>query len=381
MKKERVIAFLCFLCLFLPILVSAECTCEKDEEGDRNKSLALKYKITALFSILFSGGIGVCLPMMGKMIPALQPEKDIFFIIKAFAAGVILATGFIHVLPDAFDTLTNPCLKGKAWEFPLTGFIAMMATIGTLMVDSLATGFYTRSHFNKSQPEKGDEEGAGEHSGHVHVHTHATHGHAHGSGIASEVSPTTTLIRHRVVSQVLELGIVAHSVIIGISLGASESPSTIKPLVAALTFHQFFEGMGLGGCITQAKFKSRAVAIMAIFFSLTTPVGIALGIGITNVYDENSTTALIVEGIFNSASAGILIYMALVDLLAADFMNPRMQSSGKLQFGANVSLLVGAAIIQHRSLSSSAIPHFEYTVELMVIFFCSMDPLPHLLLR
>ena len=42
-----------------------------------------------------------------------------------------------------------------------------------------------------------------------------------------------------------------HSVIIGISLGASESAATVRPLVAALTFHQFFEGMGLGGCIAQ----------------------------------------------------------------------------------------------------------------------------------
>lgn len=53
--------------------------------------------------------------------------------------------------------------------------------------------------------------------------------------------------------QVLELGIVVHSVIIGISLGASENPKTIRPLVAALTFHQFFEGMGLGGCIVQVS--------------------------------------------------------------------------------------------------------------------------------
>lgn len=49
----------------------------------------------------------------------------------------------------------------------------------------------------------------------------------------------------------LELGIVAHSVIIGISLGTSGNPQTIKPLIAALSFHQFFEGMGLGGCISQ----------------------------------------------------------------------------------------------------------------------------------
>jgi zinc transporter 1/2/3 len=51
--------------------------------------------------------------------------------------------------------------------------------------------------------------------------------------------------------KVLELGIIVHSVIIGMSLGASESPDTIRPLLVALTFHQFFEGIGLGGCIVQ----------------------------------------------------------------------------------------------------------------------------------
>ncbi|KAF2303110.1 hypothetical protein GH714_013850 [Hevea brasiliensis] len=81
------------------------------------------------------------------------------------------------------------------------------------------------------------------------------------------------------------------------------------------------------------------------FSSLTTPVGIAIGIGISNVYKENSPTALIVEGIFNSASAGILIYMALVDLLAADFMNPKVQGNGKLQLGVNLFLLLGAGLM------------------------------------
>lgn len=81
---------------------------------------------------------------------------------------------------------------------------------------------------------------------------------------------------------------------------------------------------------------------MALFFSLTTPVGIAIGIGISNVYNENSPNALIVQGILNAASSGILIYMALVDLLSADFMSPKMQSNGRLQLGANASLLLGA---------------------------------------
>lgn len=55
-------------------------------------------------------------------------------------------------------------------------------------------------------------------------------------------------------AQVLESGIAFHSVLIGIALGVSDSPCTIRPLLAALTFHQFFEGVALGSCLLQASF-------------------------------------------------------------------------------------------------------------------------------
>lgn len=58
-------------------------------------------------------------------------------------------------------------------------------------------------------------------------------------------------LHYWIVYQVLEIGIVVHSVIIGLSLGTAGSIDTIKPLLVALSFHQFFEGMGLGGCISQ----------------------------------------------------------------------------------------------------------------------------------
>ncbi|MBA0860664.1 hypothetical protein Goshw_019895 [Gossypium schwendimanii] len=345
-KQPQVLTFFCCFLILIPSLVQGKCTREPEEE-DRNKSLALKYKIAAIASILVAGAIGVCFPLLGKVIEALRPDKNLFFLIKAFAAGVILSTGFIHVLPDATENLTSPCLNEKPWgEFPFAGLLAMTAAIGTLMVDVFATSHYTKSHLHKTQQShEGDEEKTEQTENHLHVHTHATHGHSHGSVSMLEPADSAQLLRHRVVSQVLELGIVVHSVIIGISLGASESPKTIKPLVAALTFHQFFEGMGLGGCISQAKFKGRSVAIMSLFFSLTTPVGIAIGIAITNAYEENSPTALIVEGLLNAASSGILIYMALVDLLAADFMNPKLQNNGILQVGASVSLLLGAGLM------------------------------------
>lgn len=54
------------------------------------------------------------------------------------------------------------------------------------------------------------------------------------------------------VAQVLEYGIAAHSVIIGIALGVSASPCTIRPLAAALVFHQLFEGIALGATLIGA---------------------------------------------------------------------------------------------------------------------------------
>lgn len=346
---KYIIAGSALLLCFMVDFVNAE-TCSGKDSDCRNKTEALHLKIGAIASILVAGTIGVCLPVLGRTFSVLSPDRNIFFVIKAFAAGVILATGFVHILPDAFESLTSECLSSNPWaSFPFAGFIAMIAAVCTLMVDASATGYYQRSHFknqnkgnhiNEAATELAANVNDSEHENHLHAHSHATHGHAHGSNTVDEDSK----IRHRVIAQVLELGIIAHSVIIGISLGASESPCTIRPLVAALSFHQFFEGMGLGGCIVQAGFRNKSLAVifMTFFFAVTTPFGIALGIGISSAYNENSPTALIVEGLFNAASSGILIYMALVDLLAADFINSsRMQKNGSLQLCSYVALLLG----------------------------------------
>ncbi|KAL2897488.1 Zinc transporter 1 [Bienertia sinuspersici] len=328
------------LLVVLPSMVASECTCEADDMIRDSKSRTLKYKLGAIGAILGSGAMGVGLPIVGKRISVLRPENDIFFMIKAFAAGVILATGFIHILPEAFEGLTSPCIGQTPWQnFPFAAFIAMVASIGCLMVDSLATGHYTRIHFgakNNNNEKNITDVGSSINNNNNKV------GDEESAQFRDDFTKLD-LIRHRVTAQVLELGIVVHSVIIGISLGTSERLDTIKPLMAALCFHQFFEGMGLGGCITQAKFKSRAMATMALFFSLTTPIGIGIGIAICGVYDESSPRSLIIQGIFEAAAAGILIYMALVDLLAADFMNPRMQANTRIQLGSHLSLLLGAA--------------------------------------
>lgn len=203
MDKPSLAFFPLLLLFLLPLhLVSAECTCESKPEGHDGRK-ALSYKLTAICSILTAGALGVSLPILGKRIPSLHPENNIFFMIKSFAAGVILATGFIHILPDAFGSLASPCLGEAPWEdFPFAGFVSMVSAIGTMMIDTFVTGYYKRSHSMKKV--NGDEEMQGEHEGHLHVHTHTSHGHAHGpASAAAERSGSPDLIRHRIVTQVV----------------------------------------------------------------------------------------------------------------------------------------------------------------------------------
>jgi len=317
-------------------------SCTSEEGLCFNKDLSLKWRIAALFTILATSAIGVCFPVIGKGFKALSPERDAFLVIKCFAAGVILATGFVHVLPDAFNSLTSSCLSNNPWAiFPFAGFMSMVGTLVTLLLDFSASAYYRKRGEKYLATAIISEDPSNHGESHNRIDSHS-HSHAHALEDQDSLEAGKLKIRQRVVSQVLEAGIVAHSVIIGIALGASQVPCTIKPLFAALTFHQFFEGVGLGGCIAQAGFKTVTIFFMALAFSLTTPMGIAIGIGISSTYNENSPTALIVEGLFDAISSGILIYMALVDFIATDFLGRRMMNSGRLQLWCYSALFLGA---------------------------------------
>ncbi len=106
---------------------------------------AFHLKVTAIAVILTASTLGVLLPIHGQRFTLLRTDGNIFFITKAFAAGVILATGFVHMLPDAAGALTSSCLPDHPWsKFPFFGFFAMVAALATLLVDFGATEFYER---------------------------------------------------------------------------------------------------------------------------------------------------------------------------------------------------------------------------------------------
>lgn len=196
-NTKMVSIFLIFL-VFLCTKALSQCEDETNNPCN-NKSKALTLKVIGIGTILITSIIGVCLPLITRSVPALSPDRNLFVIVKAFASGIILATGFMHVLPDSFDMLRSSCLADNPWhKFPFTGFVAMLSAIFTLMVDSMATSMYTTKN-NAIAAEGGDKTVVGDQeiavTGGSGMHFH---GHHHGQKGAIGQQ----LLRYRVVAMV-----------------------------------------------------------------------------------------------------------------------------------------------------------------------------------
>ncbi len=349
---------------------------------------------------------------------------------------MLIATAFVHLLPTAFTSLTDPCLP----EFfnigykPLAGLISMVFALAVVALESyLSTrgAGHAHSHEAWDGSESGGETAAHERAGlPARARSFAARRGSirRPSNIAmddlaasesliagasplpeSSPAPTTKPNRNgasrggpggpvdeeydgdeepepmrassddldpspvkagpvesplhmptldeqkRMATQVvlLEAGILFHSVFIGMALSVATGPSFLVFLIA-ICFHQFFEGVALGSRIAGLHFPRKSVKpwVMVLAFGLTTPIGQSIGLGIHNFYDPLSQTGLLMVGIMNAISSGLLLFAGLVQLLAEDFLTEksyqtlhgwrRMQAFVAVVSGASLMALVGA---------------------------------------
>jgi zinc transporter 1/2/3 len=151
----------------------------------------------------------------------------------------------------------------------------------------------------------------------------------------------------------LEMGILFHSVFIGMSLAVAVGNDFIVLLIA-IVFHQTFEGLALGVRIADIAWPARALQpwLMAVAYGCTTPLGMAIGIATHTLYSPNSEVGLLVVGIMNAVSAGFLVFASLVELMSEDFLSDqswrilrgrkRVIACGLVFVGAFLMSLVGA---------------------------------------
>src|SRR4051794_29942007 len=114
--------------------------------------------------------------------------------------------------------------------------------------------------------------------------------------------------------------------VIGITLVVA-GDSFFLTLFAVIVFHQMFEGLALGSRIGELSIRFGEKMVMATLFALITPIGMAIGIGVLNQFNGNDPSTIIAIGTLDALSAGILIWVGLVEMLAHDWFHGQLVSA------------------------------------------------------
>ena len=143
----------------------------------------------------------------------------------------------------------------------------------------------------------------------------------------------------------LEAGILFHSIFIGMAVSVATGTAFIVLLIA-ICFHQTFEGFALGSRIAALipdlfPPSSPKPWLMALAYGTTTPIGQAIGIWAHTLYDPLSKTGLLMVGITNAISSGLLLFAGLVQLIAEDFLSDESYRTLRGRRRVEASLAVG----------------------------------------
>ncbi|KAJ2666745.1 hypothetical protein IW148_000735 [Coemansia sp. RSA 1199] len=320
-----------------------ECMAAGVEDWDRGLQTG------GVFIILVLSFIGAMLPVMGKYVTWLRNARRVFVVGKFFGAGVILATSFVHMMGAAIETLGDSCLDGWLGGFDswpaLLAMLALLAmhlmehTMGRRIAQSTHranTDSSTHSGHGTSTPCVNDlplKETPSRLESHEPAHMHAVYGHMDEH-------------RKRLSTYVLELGIALHSIIVGVTLAVTGG-TAFKTLLAAISFHQFFEGMALGTRVAALTFHRRPFLICmlnASIFALTTPLGQVIGIAVRESFAPRAPSSLLAMGVLDAVSAGILLYSAVANLLVEEFSAFEFhQATRKMRIACFAAMYTGCA--------------------------------------
>ncbi|KAL5537146.1 hypothetical protein ACEPAF_969 [Sanghuangporus sanghuang] len=331
-------------------------------------------RIASIFIILVGSTAAALFPIIARrtrlkhVIP-----KSVFDFAKYFGSGVIIATAFIHLLAPAIEALGSSCLTGNWQIYPWALALCMLSVFVMFLAELIAFRWGTAKlrKLGVTYDAHGHDVGGG----------HAAHGPeaaAPARGAADYTPPSRSSddekrrtqggqipaldedvvilkadpLKESAISQiigicVLEFGVVLHSVLIGLTLAVDED---FKVLFVVLVFHQIFEGLGLGSRLAYLTLPSgynHVAYIGAVLYGVTTPVGIAAGLGVRSTYNPESGKASAVSGIMDALSAGVLLYTGLVELLAHEFLfSSDMQGENNKRLAyACVCMILGAGLM------------------------------------
>jgi zinc transporter 1/2/3 len=371
--------------LHLTLRQSGKQTIQPACDTGNNYDGRIGLRVAAIFIIWLGSMVGSVFPVYANRHKGMKVPEWTFFVAKYFGSGVIVATAFIHLLGPAEDALRNPCLTGPITSYSWAEGIILMTIFVLFFVELMVMRYGNFEHDHEHEHEQEHKHGHDKHSNaeldtlkedeisaiggkpaspaadlvaEMRTRSRSTHapgedhlGHAREHTDIEEVYNPFSLEDYNAQMTaifILEFGIIFHSVFIGLTLAVAGQE--FNTLFVVLVFHQTFEGLGLGSRLAVTPWPKRkrwTPYVLALAYGFSTPIAIAVGLGVRKTYPPGSQTTLIVNGVFDSISAGILIYTGLVELMAHEFMfsNSMRKAELKVVLGAFGLMCLGACLM------------------------------------
>ena len=238
------------------------------------------FKLISVVLIIAAGVAGGIVPL-GKKI---KSSNGLTFG-NAFAGGVFLGAGLMHMLPDATSNFSSLKLS---FDFPYAPFVAGLGFILILSLERV---------------------------------------------IAQKESAEILNNRKNKFPFILFLVLAVHSIIAGMSLGLESTIISGLVIFIAIIAHKGSASFALGVNLVNFNIRKKLIIRTILFFSIMTPLGIVIGTVLDNI--ESSRVSIWFEAIFDSLAAGTFIYIAILEIIDDVFANGkfRYQKFSFLMFG------------------------------------------------
>jgi len=251
-------------------------------------------------AVLAAGALGGALPLCRE----LQGGRLLNWG-NAFAAGVLLGAGLIHMLPDAAEAW-----RALGWNYPMAFMLAAVGFVSMLLFEHLLL------------PETAHEI--------VHAPSSERFTHLRGRDRAGLTAYT--------VMAALSL----HSLLAGLALGAEPEAAGALVIFVAVMAHKSTAGFALGVSLVRSPLTRRRAWRLLGAFALATPLGILIGTAVGE--SLAGPTRLFFEASFLALAAGTFAYVATLDILRDEFLEPSGAWSKWLLVSAGTAMMGVLAI-------------------------------------
>ena len=252
-------------------------------------------KLTLLVVILASGWIGGLIPL--RKANAQSPRFLSWG--NAFAAGIFLGIGLIHMLGDASHTWR----ESLGWSYPMALLLAGGAFLTLLWFEHVAL------------------------PGRVHHAIHEPGGVVSDLGQAGPTSLEKVSDHDVQVSRVSSLypyalivALSIHSFIAGVAMGAQKTLANVVLIFVAIAAHKSTAGFALGVSLVRNDVpRLRSLSLIGLF-AVITPIGIVVGLLVTNALSSHAQRVF--DAVFLALAAGSFLYIAVFDIIRDEFLQP-----------------------------------------------------------